>query len=134
VLLIAVFVLGTMNGGAVNAEEIIFSAMPVLAVGIASTVGALVASRQPTNPIGWLFLLFPIGVLLGILGEEYTIYTFHTDPSALPAGGWMAWLTRWVWFSVIALPLIVLLFPTGGLRPDAGVSSSSVRPLDRSER
>jgi signal transduction histidine kinase len=112
-LLAAVFVLGTLNGGEIDAEELIFSALPVLAVGTASTVGAMVASRQPANPIGWLFIFFPLGVLLGILGEEYTIYTFHTEPGGLPAGEWMAWLTRWAWFSVVALPLIVLLFPTG---------------------
>jgi signal transduction histidine kinase len=112
-LLVAAFVLGTLNGAEVDAEELIFSAIPILAVGTSSTVGALVASRQPTNPIGWLFLLFPAGLLLGILGEEYSIYTFHTDPVGLPAGEWMAWVGRWTPLSTVVLPLILLLFPTG---------------------
>jgi signal transduction histidine kinase len=115
VLLVAVFVLGTLNGGAVDAEELIFSAIPILAFGTSSTVGALVASRQPANPIGWLFLVFPVGMLIGILAEEYTIYTLHTDPGALPGAGWTAWLSRLTWITVVTLPLIVLLFPTGKL-------------------
>lgn len=112
-LLVAVFVLGTLNGAEVDAEELIFSAIPILAVGTSSTVGALVASRQPANPIGWLFLLFPAGLIIGILAEEYSIYTFHTDPGALPAGEWMGWLGRWTPLSTVVLPLILLLFPTG---------------------
>jgi len=114
-LLVAVFVFGTMNGGEVDAEELIFSAIPILAFGTSSTVGALVASRQPANPIGWLFLVFPIGMLIGIAAEEYTIYTLHTDPGALPGAGWTAWLSRLTWITVVSLPLIVLLFPTGRL-------------------
>jgi signal transduction histidine kinase len=112
-LLVAVFVLGTLNGGALDAEELIFSAIPILAVGTSSTVGALVASRQPANPIGWLLLLFPAGLLVGILAEEYSIYAFRTDPGGLPAGEWMAWAGRWTPMSTVVLPLILLLFPTG---------------------
>jgi signal transduction histidine kinase len=112
-LLVAVFVLGTLNGGALDAEELIFSAIPILAVGTSSTVGALVASRQPANPIGWLLLLFPAGLLVGILAEQYSIYAFRTDPGGLPAGEWMAWAGRWTPMSTVVLPLILLLFPTG---------------------
>ncbi|HEX6399951.1 MAG TPA: histidine kinase [Actinomycetota bacterium] len=113
VLLVAAFVLGTLNGAEVSAEELIFSAIPILAVGTSSTVGALVASRQPANPIGWLFLVFPAGLLVGILAEEYSIYTFRTDPGGLPAGEWVAWVGRWTPISTVVLPLILLLFPTG---------------------
>ena len=113
VLLAAAFVLGTLNGTEVDAEELIFSTIPILAVGTSSTVGALAASRQPTNPIGWLFLLFPAGLLVGILAEEYSIYAFRTDPGGLPAGEWMAWAGRWTPLSIVVLPLILLLFPTG---------------------
>jgi hypothetical protein len=81
VLLVAVFALGTLNGGAIDAEEVIFSLIPILAVGTSSTVGAMVASRHPANPIGWLFLMFPAGLLLGILAEEY----------AQPVSGWHGW-------------------------------------------
>ena len=113
VLLLVVFVLGTLNGAEVDADELISSVIPILAVGTSSTVGALVASRQPANPIGWLFLVFPAGLLLGILAEEYSIFTFRTDPGALPAGEWLAWLGRWTPLSTVVLPLILLLFPTG---------------------
>jgi signal transduction histidine kinase len=113
VLLVGVFVLGTLNGAEIDAEELIFSTIPILAVGTSSTVGALVASRQPANPIGWLFLLFPAGLVIAIMAEEYSIYTFHTNPGGLPVGEWMAWLGRWTPLSTVVLPLILLLFPTG---------------------
>ena len=112
-LLIAAFVLGTFNGAAVDAEEVIFSTIAIVAVGTSSTVGAVVASRQARNAIGWLFLVFPLGLLGAILAEEYSIYTFRTNPGGLPAGEWMAWMGRWVWASNVTLPLILLLFPTG---------------------
>jgi hypothetical protein len=54
-----------------------------------STDGALIASRRPENPIGWLFCS---GAFLWILGElalEYGVYALITAHGALPAGAWM---------------------------------------------
>jgi signal transduction histidine kinase len=113
-LLVAAFTLGTLNGTEVDAQELITSAIPILAVGTSSTVGALVASRQPANAIGWLLLLFPAGLILGILAEEYSIYALRTSPGDLPAAEWMAWVGRWaVIAAALTIPLILLLFPTG---------------------
>jgi hypothetical protein len=82
-----------------------------------STVGALVASRRPENPIGWLFCC---GALLWGLGElalEYGVYSLVSAPGSLPAGVWAAWFGAWArgiggFFMVLFL---LLLFPTGRL-------------------
>ena len=51
-----------------------------------ATVGALLASRNPTNPIGWLMIAFGVGFVLAGLGDEWTTYAYVTDPGTLPLG------------------------------------------------
>jgi hypothetical protein len=87
----------------------------MVAVGY-STVGAIVASRLPESPIGWLFCA--IGLSFGVVhfSAEYANYALLSPFRSLPAGEAFAWLTSWVW--VFGLGLVVfldLLFPTGKL-------------------
>jgi cytochrome b subunit of formate dehydrogenase len=87
----------------------------MVAVGY-STVGAIVASRLPESPIGWLFCA--IGLIFGVshFSAEYAAYDLLAPTRSLPAGEVLAWLTSWVW--VFGLGLIVfldLLFPNGRL-------------------
>ncbi len=87
----------------------------MVAVGY-STVGAIVASRLPQSPIGWLFCA--IGLSFGIVhfSAEYAAYALLSPSRSLPGGEVFAWLTSWVW--VFGLGLVVfldLLFPTGRL-------------------
>jgi len=81
-----------------------------------STVGAIVASRLPESPIGWLFCA--IGLIFGVshFSAEYAAYDLLAPSRSLLAGEAFAWLTSWVW--VFGLGLIVfldLLFPNGRL-------------------
>ena len=82
-----------------------------------STVGALVASRRPENPIGWLFCSGAVIWILGELTLEYGVYALITAPGALPAGGVLAWFGGWArgvgWLLIVAF--LPLLFPTGRL-------------------
>jgi hypothetical protein len=87
----------------------------MVAVGY-STVGAIVASRLPESPIGWLFCA--IGLIFGVshFSAEYAAYDLLAPSRSLPVGEAFAWLTSWVW--VFGLGLIVyldLLFPNGRL-------------------
>ena len=78
-----------------------------------STVGALVASRQPRNPLGWLFLLMSLCVVLGVMGEDCPIYAIRTNPGRCP-GRWVLWVSGWTFgIAGAAVPLIILLFPSG---------------------
>ncbi len=81
-----------------------------------SLVGAVVASRRPDNPIGWLFSLVGLagGAWFLILG--YVVYAFVTRPGTLPGAAWLAWSgIFWVSAAWIALLYALLLFPTGHL-------------------
>jgi len=81
-----------------------------------STVGAVVASRLPESPIGWLFCAIGLCFGLSHFSAEYAAYDLLAPSGSLPAGEGFAWLTSWVW--VFGLGLIVfldLLFPTGRL-------------------
>ena len=87
-------------------------------VNIAATgFGILLASRQPRNPIGWLFLA--AGFALGVsgFGTAYGLHALVADPGSLPAGRAAAWLSNWTGLIPLGvLCFLFLLFPTGHLR------------------
>ena len=80
-------------------------------------VGALIASRLPTNPIGWICLIIGVTLTLSAVGGEYDIYALQARPGSLPAGVYVAWLENWSWVpAVVSIgTFLVLLFPNGRL-------------------
>lgn len=90
-----------------------FTLLSVAMLASYAAVGALVATRLPSNPIGWLLLLVGFGILLGGLATEYATYTLLTSPGSLPLGRWAAWLSNWAFISATGVPLVLMLFPTG---------------------
>jgi hypothetical protein len=106
--------LAAPNEPSSSLRNMVFVSLVVLAF---ATVGSLVASRRPENPIGWLFC---VGAFLWILGElalEYAVYALITAPGTLPAGAWIGWFGGWArgmgWLLIV--PFLLLLFPTGRL-------------------
>jgi hypothetical protein len=79
-------------------------------------VGALLASRVPTNPIGWIFLVIAGLPAVGFLSEEYARHAIRTDLS-LPGAGFVIWLGTWAWIPSVGLlgTFLLLLFPNGRL-------------------
>src|SRR5215207_2563812 len=79
-----------------------------------SSVGAIVASRRPENPVGWLLCLWALSESISHFSAQYAIYALLARPDSLPAGQAMAWVSSWLVFIVIGLSVFfVLLFPTG---------------------
>ncbi len=79
------------------------------------TVGALIASRLPSNPIGWIFC--GIGLLHN--AQRFTMaYADYAliEKLALPWGEYGAWFSTWIGFAIPTLGVfLMLLFPDGRL-------------------
>jgi signal transduction histidine kinase len=95
------------------------SDLPLAVVAVSfGFVGALVASRQPRNPTGWLFLFVAVAIGLGGVADEYALYALLTHRGSLPGGVWAVWLESWVQsllFPAGAIALLMLLLPDGRL-------------------
>src|SRR5919112_3861717 len=80
------------------------------------TVGAIVASRRPENPVGWLLCLYGLVISSSYFCAEYAIYALLAQPNSLPAGEAMAWIVSWLLPIIIGLSaFLYLLVPTGRL-------------------
>ena len=80
------------------------------------TVGALIASRQPSNPIGWLLCGMALTEALRGTASSYARYAVLARPGSLPAGEWAAWVAYVAWGPTVGLlVLALLLFPDGRL-------------------
>ncbi len=83
-------------------------------------VGALVASRRPRNPIGWLYLIAITLIAFGgsrNVSDQYAYYTLATRPGSLPAPEWVVWagaVSLAIGFAALLL-YSLLLFPDGRL-------------------
>jgi MFS family permease len=81
-----------------------------------AVVGALVVTRRPHNPIGWLLCFIAIPSAVACLADQYARYSLLTRPESLPAAPWVAWVGTWIWlFSFLTVPFLLLLFPEGRL-------------------
>jgi two-component system NarL family sensor kinase len=81
-----------------------------------AVVGALVVTRRPHNPVGWLLCFIAVPSALGCLADQYARYSLLTRPGSLPAAAWVAWVGTWIWlFSFLTVPFLLLLFPEGRL-------------------
>ncbi len=83
-----------------------------------ATVGALLASRRPDNPIGWIYCIVSLTTGVWMLAVEYARYAAVTRPGSLPLPTFVVWLAT---ESIVAVgwglmaTFAVLLFPTGRL-------------------
>ncbi|MBA3617566.1 MAG: hypothetical protein H0W52_15845, partial [Rubrobacteraceae bacterium] len=80
------------------------------------TVGALVASRRPENPIGWIFCVTGLVFGVGFLTESYAQYALHASSAPLFGVQYAAWLSSWTGpVLLLAAAFLFLLFPDGQL-------------------
>jgi signal transduction histidine kinase len=77
-------------------------------------VGAVVASRRPSNPIGWIFC--GLGLLSSVMAfsGEYARWALLAEDGRPPAGTYAAWVLEWLWIPLVAaLAMVAALFPDG---------------------
>jgi signal transduction histidine kinase len=86
-------------------------AVSILAMG---GVGALIASRQPGNIVGWGFLWSGSSFALAIFLSQYAARALVVAPGSLPFGRFAAWIQNWFEIpGAAAVVFIFLLFPNG---------------------
>jgi hypothetical protein len=82
----------------------------------APVLGGLVASRRPENPYGWLWLGLGLSAGFMQLATSYSAYPLVVEPGSLPAPQTVSQILGEGWvMSIILLPFLLLLFPTGRL-------------------
>ena len=86
-----------------------------LVIGLPSgAVGVVVARRQPTNPLGWVFVAIAACLILSSVGGDYAFFVYrlgHHGP--LGVAGLLLY-QLWV-PGLMLLGVVVLLFPDGRL-------------------
>ena len=113
VLLVANVVL-SVRAGTLPDTDVFTFVYPIFLLAFA-TVGALIAARQPGNPIGWVFI--GTGLSWAVLGaaDAYAAYSLATGREASFAARAADWMNIWFYGPGIFLPvtLLLLLFPDG---------------------
>jgi len=86
----------------------------ILFVATFQTVGALIASRRPENPIGWVFCGMGLALVVAVFAGNYAQYSLVVEPGALPRAETAAWVGNWIWLVALSpLGFFLLLFPDG---------------------
>jgi hypothetical protein len=105
----------------------------VLALAASGVVGALIVSRHPRHPIGWMFCAAQLFFGASFFARQYAIQALVVAPGTLPFGQAMAWFGFWLEIPAIAVFVLFLplLFPDGHLpsprwRPAAFVAAAAV--------
>jgi hypothetical protein len=125
------FLLIAMNVSLNTPVYVFWPELTSLAVGY-SVIGAIIGSRLPNHPIGWICCAIGLIAAVDHFAGEYAVYALLAQPYTLPGGKAMLWLQGWFWMLFIGLIVfLLLLFPTGRLpsrrwRPFAWVSVAMI--------
>src|SRR5215210_6410245 len=109
------FVLIAMNVSLNTPAYAFWPELTSLAVGY-SVIGAIIASRLPNHPVGWICCAIGLIAAVDHFAGEYCLYALVAQPHPLAGGREMLWLQGWFWMLFIGLIVfLLLLFPTGRL-------------------
>jgi hypothetical protein len=104
------------EGSPEGAPSIAATAPVALAVVSAAAVGALVASRRPRHPVGWLLLGVGLAVAVSVLSEPYVKYGLLVRPGSVPGARSLVPLLYSTWLVGLGCAgFVLLLTPTGSL-------------------
>ncbi len=91
-------------------------AAPVLAAVSAATVGAVLASRRPRHPVGWLLLAAGLCLNASGVASAYADYGLLARPGTLPGAREVSLYLPAIFIPFLAvLGFVLLLTPTGSL-------------------
>jgi hypothetical protein len=91
-------------------------AAPVLAAVSATTVGAVLASRRPRHPVGWLLLAFGLTMNASGVASAYAEYGQLAGPGGLPGAREVSlYIPAIIVPALAVLGFVLLLTPTGSL-------------------
>lgn len=89
----------------------------IILVGMWPIIGALIVSRHPHHPVGWLLCASFITPSFDMFAAGYASYDHYVYPGSLPGVAlaliWLTWSS--FPFATAAFTLIILLFPDGHL-------------------
>jgi hypothetical protein len=89
---------------------------PILAVVSGATVGAVVASRRPRHPVGWLLLALALSLVVSAAAAQYLVYGVMVRPGSLPAARYVGlYFPATGIAALILIGFVLLLTPTGRL-------------------
>jgi hypothetical protein len=108
-LVVAAQALSVAAGAGVDAFGLASLTFPI--------VGALIASRQPRNALGWIMLAVGVGWGLDALLSFYVWYGLEVSSGSLPRPDLALALSEPMWVPMIGLmgTFLILLFPDGRL-------------------
>lgn len=114
--LAATLVLLGLDVRVISAGRILFYVLGTLALLLCTGIRRLIASRVPSNAIGWLLSMIGLMLAVSLFTEQYALRGLAGAPGSLPAvrqvGALSGGLAQ---FSLILLVIVVLLFPDGRL-------------------
>ena len=96
-----------------------------------TVIGALIASRQPGNAVGWILVGLGLGTNIEDFAGQYGRYARFTMSGSVVGGELMAWLQSWLWAVEFGMQAFLLLvFPNGkllsrGWRPAAWATATA---------
>jgi len=91
--------------------------VPLLVAAVsAASVGALLGSRRPAHPVGWLLLGLGLLVVVNVVVSGYVGYGVVARPGALPGASYLAGISNGIQVLWLACGgFVLLLTPTGSL-------------------
>lgn len=106
------------SGGLVDADAGL-NAFPLITIGsvLGALVGALIATRLPRNPIGWLFLVGQLGTGVGLVCQAYAFRVLEDGEGPRLAGQVATVVSSALGanWALTMLAAVFLLFPDGSL-------------------
>ena len=96
-------------------ELIVFDLVYLLLIVTYPSVGVVIASRVPSNAIGWMFCLTGILIGGGLSAQLYADYVLFNRPGYFPGGEVALWFSSWALpLGLMVTPIFLMfLFPTG---------------------